>query len=132
MTKKAVLGLVATRNCWSSCFSNKSCHTATVLAAVPGHENVAILNFFTRRAHSPRNGFQHIVLRLWSTADALTDADSVVRSTTLDRWCFQAAFVAYYRSRYFLLLRMIAETEMCTLQCVHFFCYKETTTLSRK
>ena len=51
---------------------------------LPGHDNVAILNFSLMHdrthseAYSSKNGFQHIVLRLWSTVvlDALTDVDS--------------------------------------------------------
>ena len=50
-------------------------------------KHVAILNVplteCTLEAHSPQTGFQYIVLRLWSTVDALTDADSVVRLTTV-------------------------------------------------
>ena len=66
----------------------------------------------TQEAHSPQAGFQYIVLPLWSTVDALTDADSVVRSTTIA--VSKTASVASYRSRYVLPVMMIAKTEMCT------------------
>ena len=47
-----------------------------------------ILSVFTPRVYSEtrspqKYGFQYIVLRLWLTIDALTDADSVVWSTTV-------------------------------------------------
>ena len=66
---------------------------------------LATLNVFTHRVHSRSTltltGFQHnIVLPLWSTVDAVTDADSVVRSTTVG--VSKTTSVASYCSRYFL------------------------------
>ena len=39
-------------------------------------------NALKKHTHPKNNGFQHILLPLWSTVGALTDADFVVRSTT--------------------------------------------------
>ena len=51
---------------------------------------------YTQEAYPPQTGFQHIVLQLWSTVDAFTDADSIVRSTT--NAVSRTGSVASYRS----------------------------------
>ena len=65
---------------------------------------------FTHRVHSRSKltltGFQHIVLPLWSTVDALMDTDSVVRSTTIG--VLKTASEASYCSQSLLPIMMIA------------------------
>ena len=67
----------------------------------------------TQEAHSSQTGFQQIVVSLWSNVDAQTDADSVVRSTTIA--VSKTAPVASYRLWIFFIHNGDCKTEMLTL-----------------
>ena len=70
------------------------------------------LTEYTLEAYSPQTGFQHIVLPLWSTVDAQTDANFIASSTI--PVVSKNGSVASHCSQTFLPVTIIAKMEVRT------------------